>query len=344
MTAQDDASAFIPRAVTEEPVREIARHRLRTACLVFRAADGFEVAIPERLLERAVVIGRAQAPLEWLGQLVGVRGHDGEGSHLLLDAIVRDTGARCEPHFVTSTLESEARTRALAREQYPASVVVGWIHGHVRHGARYSRHDFKNQATWTDPDSIGVVIDPWDPELLAVYRGPRGERLTLVRSPEGDAPAGAPEPPCSPTTPPAPRRPRRRGAGGGRFRALSRTVLRTFAAGAVVAWMAHTELRLAAIEPQGSAATVRSATRVLSREARVHVRRDAASEGAADAGVDACHDGGPSADVSGEVRAADASPDALSGRASADAHPTKNVTPRRNDRPTRGMNPPETTR
>lgn len=172
--------AFHARGVREEPTWELDRTEARTAHRVFRAADGFEVSVPERLLKRAVAIGESNAPLEWIGQLVGTRYRDGRGRHAVVEAVVQDLAAKREPHFVTSTHDSEGRTKALAREQFPDAVVLGWIHGHVRHGVRYSRRDFENQATWTDPDSIGIVVDPWNPDLLAVYRGPAGELLTLV--------------------------------------------------------------------------------------------------------------------------------------------------------------------
>lgn len=171
---------FHARSVREEPIWEQDRTEARTAHRVFRAADGFEVSVPERLLKRAVAIGESNAPLEWIGQLVGTRYRDALGRHAVVEAVVQDLAAKREPHFVTSTHDSEGRTKALAREQFPDAVVLGWIHGHVRHGVRYSRRDFENQATWTDPDSIGIVVDPWSPDLLAVYRGPAGELLTLV--------------------------------------------------------------------------------------------------------------------------------------------------------------------
>ncbi len=227
---------FCPRAVREEPVREVGRDEIRTAHLVFHGADGFEVAIPERLLARAIAIGKAHAPLEWLGQLVGLRCLDAGGPHVVIEAIVQDVGARREPHFVTSTVESEARTRALAREQFPDAVVVGWIHGHVRHGAQYSRHDFKNQATWTDPNSIGVVVDPWDDRRLAVYRGPKGERLTQQMrpaQPHATAPDASTDPPTS----------RRR-----RARRIARQLLIVAAAIVVGGWMGRNEARMSVLE------------------------------------------------------------------------------------------------
>lgn len=230
------ANDFCPRAVREEPIHEVGRDELRTAHLVFRGADGFEVAIPERLLARAIAIGEAHAPLEWLGQLVGLRCLDAGGPHVVIEAIVQDMGARREPHFVTSTVESEARTRALAREQFPDAVVVGWIHGHVRHGAQYSRHDFKNQATWTDPNSIGVVVDPWDDRRLAVYRGPKGERLTQQTrpaQPHATAPDESSDPPTS----------RRR-----LTRRLARHLPVVAAALVVGGWMGRTEARVCALE------------------------------------------------------------------------------------------------
>lgn len=171
---------LVPRRVVEETVHAVPRDAARGAHRVFRAGDGFEVSIPESVLQRAVTFGRAQAPLEWLGLLVGRRCEDARGRHTLLLGVVRDVEASGERHFVTSTLESEGRIRALIREQFPDCVTLGWIHGHVRHGAAYSSFDFRCQATWSDADSLGVVVDPWDEKLLAVYRGPRGERLREV--------------------------------------------------------------------------------------------------------------------------------------------------------------------
>lgn len=240
-------NTFLPRGVREEPVRELARGEARTSHLVFRAADGFEVAIPERVVSRAVAIGESHAPLEWLGQLVGSRYRDGRGHHLLIEAVVRDVDAKREPHFVSSTPASEGRTRALAREQYPDAVVVGWIHGHVRHGARYSRHDFKNQATWTDPDSIGIVVDPWDPVRLAVYRGPTGELLSrVVEDGAGRRDAStrcelAPMPVAKrdPTVPVDRKK---------RVRRAARSLPLTAAAFAVGVWMGRTEAHVASFE------------------------------------------------------------------------------------------------
>lgn len=178
---------LVPRRIVEETVHVAPRDAARDARRVFRAGDGFEVSIPESVLERAVTFGRAQAPLEWLGLIVGQRCEDARGRHALVLGVVRDVDASGERHFVASSLESEGRIRALVREQFPDCVTLGWIHGHVRHGAAYSSFDFKCQATWTDADSLGIVVDPWDETTrLAVYRGPKGERLHAVVS---DAPA-----------------------------------------------------------------------------------------------------------------------------------------------------------
>lgn len=239
---------FVPRGVREEPVKVLPRREARTAHIVFRAVDGFEVAIPERLLSRAIAIGRSHAPLEWLGQLVGSRYRDEEGAHVVIDAVVRDVDARAEPHFVTSTIASEGRTRALAREQYPDAVVVGWIHGHIRHGAHYSRHDFTNQATWTDPDSIGIVVDPWDPKRLAVYRGPRGERLTLVANGKERVRRVSESPSPEPTATPSKRRGKGRQGWSMTLRACAIWLLSEVASYTTGAWMGRVEARIRAFE------------------------------------------------------------------------------------------------
>ena len=246
---------FSPRGVREEPVRELCRREARTSHLVFRAVDGFEVALPARLLARAVAIGEAHAPLEWLGQLVGTRYRDDEGAHVVIEAAVRDVDARCEPHLVTSTPASEGRTRALVRAQYPDAVVVGWIHGHIRHGAQYSRQDFVNQATWSDPDSIGIVVDPWDPTRLAVYRGPAGERLALVPEGPGRIVRGSP---ISSPGPDAPSKVRSRRGHGWRamLQAAAVWFLSEIASYTTGVWMGRVEARIRAFERQLHAAKI----------------------------------------------------------------------------------------
>lgn len=184
---REDGTGFRPVGLVAESVSAVDRATARAGYRVFRGAAGFEAAIPEQVVERMLALGHAAAPLEWLGLVVGRVGQDARGRHVVVLGVVPDPNALAELHFVQSTVASESETRSRARALYPDGVVVGWVHGHVRHGAQYSPTDRENQATWRQEHSLGIVVDPWDPRELAVYRGPQCELL----APATDREAGA---------------------------------------------------------------------------------------------------------------------------------------------------------
>lgn len=204
MSAPQGDSGFRPRGRIEEPVHAVDRDAARGAHRRFRAADGFEAILAEQVLERALAIGRAREPMEWVGLLVGRVCEDARGRYALVLGMVLDRGAVAGRHDVRTTPESEAATRQLARELFPDCVTLGWIHGHIRHGARYSGVDRENQRSWRQPHAIGIVVDPWSTELLAVYRGPGSEELRpvpdLAPAPLRPVAALAPARPAAPRT------------------------------------------------------------------------------------------------------------------------------------------------
>lgn len=183
-------TGFRPRGRVEEPVHAVDRDAVRTAWRSFHATDGFEALVAEQIVEQAVAIGRAREPMEWMGLLVGRVCEDARGRYVCILGMVLDRDAKTGRHNVRSTLESEAATRALASELFPDCVAIGWIHGHIRHGASFSGVDRENQRSWRQPHAVGIVVDPWSPEILAVYRGPESERLVPVAA-NGPRPTGA---------------------------------------------------------------------------------------------------------------------------------------------------------
>ena len=196
-------STFRPLGVVEERVCRKDRARARTGYVVYKGTTGFEVAIPETVLERIRLFGEKAAPKEWYGILVGRLYDDAAGRHVVVVGAVPDPDADASPGFVRTCFDSELRTRTSASLLYPDGVPVGWVHGHVRFGARYSPTDFRNQATWTQPHSVGIVVDPFTEPGLGVYRGPEGELLELARPepPAAVAPtadAAVPAGPCAP--------------------------------------------------------------------------------------------------------------------------------------------------
>lgn len=245
---------FSPIAVVEEHVCAIPREEARAGYRVFRGRDGFEVAIPEHVVERVLACGRHAAPQEWFGLVVGRVHEDDRGRHVVVLGIVPDPEARAEHGFVETSTTSEFRTRTSARLLYPDGIVIGWIHGHVEHGARYSATDRRTQATWTQPHSLGIVVDPWDANEIAVYRGPECEELSLV-------PCGSRRD-VRPTTgtPPAKSVARRRPFVVGTIVGPSRTI---------AAIMAVVALGIIAFDQRGSIRVARAALRAERAELRL---------------------------------------------------------------------------
>lgn len=230
----DPDDGFVPLGVVEVPVLRRPRLDARSAHRVFRGTDGIEVAIPESVIGRLLAFARNAAPNEWLGLVVGQRCEDTRGEHLLVLGLVPDCLARADRGRVETTHASEHETRSLARTLYPDAILLGWVHSHVRCGVTFSSTDRATQATWRERYSLGIVVDPWDPRVLTVYRGPESEALTAIpmkATAPREQPPVAIAPRIEPPTTPAPPRPRRRGllpltcllALGVAFAALQRT-------------------------------------------------------------------------------------------------------------------------
>lgn len=192
-----EAVAFRPRARRRAAAEVVARADARRGYRVFADADRFEAALPCAVVEQMLALGRRARPVEWLGLLVGRVCVDEAGPHVVVCGVVLDEGAEAGPHTVASTPASEAATRTRARALFPEARPLGWVHGHLAHGAVFSEVDRRNQATWGEAHALGVVVDPWSTPHIAVYRGPGSTLLREV---------------AAPTSPRAPApRPRRRG-------------------------------------------------------------------------------------------------------------------------------------
>lgn len=178
--ADEADDGFTPVGTAAEPVSMVPPSVARSGYLVYRAKDGFEAAVPASLVDRCVAWGRKAAPNEWYGLLVGKLCEHGGLRHVVVLGVVPDPGADGGPSSVRTTSDSEFRTRMSAGVLFPDGIVLGWAHGHLRHGVRFSSVDRSNQRTWTQPHSLGIVVDPWHPERVSVYRGPGSELLTLV--------------------------------------------------------------------------------------------------------------------------------------------------------------------
>lgn len=178
---------LISRRKDELPIRD--RRDSRSDHLVFRAEDGFEVALPARVVEELHDLGRRAAPREFLGLVYGTLAEDSVGTHAVVSGIMPVEGADATEVTVASTPSAAAAAEEAAERLFPRSRRLGWAHSHPRYGPCFSNVDRANQATYLSPTALGIVVDPWckADRGLAVYRGPKSERMSLVRmTPERD--------------------------------------------------------------------------------------------------------------------------------------------------------------
>jgi proteasome lid subunit RPN8/RPN11 len=176
--AQD--RSFVALCVREPKVHDIDRSAARAHVRVFRSSDGFEAAFRESVVERCREFARNAAPNEWYGVLLGRLCKDDGGRHVVVEGIVPDPDCLAGPGYFETTPESELRTRMTSDALFPDCVLLGWVHSHPHGCIRFSNVDLQNQAQWSSPDSLGVVIDPFGAADIGVYRGPQSELLEQV--------------------------------------------------------------------------------------------------------------------------------------------------------------------
>lgn len=191
---ESDTGGFTVVGAAPEPLHPLTPESARTGYLLFRGDDGFEVAIPDSLVERALAWGRQAAPNEWHGLVYGKLCEHVGARHVVVLGVVPDIEALAKPSYVETTDGSEFRTRLSGRVLFPDGIPLGWIHGHVRHGVRFSSTDLATQRSWTQPHALGIVVDPWNRQRLSVYRGPQSELLTRVHMPSDAVGPASPAP------------------------------------------------------------------------------------------------------------------------------------------------------
>lgn len=167
------------RACARIPHRD--RFGLRDRHVVFHDRDDFDIVLPDHVVDQLHALARRAAPREFLGVVYGLVFQDCLGRFALVAGIVPIDDATATEDSVASTPSGAVAAESLAERLYPGSQRLGWAHSHPRLGTRYSITDEQNQATYSSPDAVGIVVDPWctTDRGLGVYRGPRSVRLDI---------------------------------------------------------------------------------------------------------------------------------------------------------------------
>ena len=139
--------------------------------IAFRA-DDLDVYVLTDVASRARQWARNALPRETGGLLAGRILRDNAGRYAVVTGIAcAPAGAGGMGRFVLSPEETDLLRRALARD-HPSADVVGWWHSHTAPSA-FSPTDRANQAIWTDPRSVGLLVFAEGTPWAAVYVGPQ---------------------------------------------------------------------------------------------------------------------------------------------------------------------------
>lgn len=143
--------------------------------------DGFACFIHTQALFFMARWGQQALPSETIGRLAGRVCVDSQGEYVLIEKAVLNRVARQGDAFVNSDVPAQEKVRQELERECRALEPVGWWHTHTCGiGLFYSSTDRQNQATWSDENSIGIVLDPeLETEGLRVFRGPLCAELTF---------------------------------------------------------------------------------------------------------------------------------------------------------------------
>ena len=129
--------------------------------------------------------GREAGNKEIIGRLGGRACLDELGEYVLIERASLTRRAESTLSTVVANVDAQGRARRDFEERCPAFDACGWWHTHVHLEPFYSSTDRQNQATWTDPRAIGLVLSTTLlGDGLKVFRGPDAEPLRMTRGSE----------------------------------------------------------------------------------------------------------------------------------------------------------------
>lgn len=151
--------------------------------------DGRRVFIHREVLDDLAALERAEHPRESAGLLFGRIFTDGTHQCALVRHLIRPLQGEVIGTQATVTITAAGSSGMSARAQrwYPCADAVGWAHTHPTFNAYFSGTDRAEQAVWTSPASVGLVMSGLESAQppFEVYVGPESEPTAIV----GDAPA-----------------------------------------------------------------------------------------------------------------------------------------------------------
>lgn len=151
-----------------------------------RTEDGRRIFLHRDVLTDLEMLERREHPDETAGLLFGRLFTDGRSPCALVSHLVWPEPGEVvgTPATVTITPEGSTGMARRANERHPCADPVGWAHTHPTFAAYFSATDRAEQAVWTEPASVGLVLSGLDDAepLYAVFVGADSSLSEPVRS------------------------------------------------------------------------------------------------------------------------------------------------------------------
>ena len=152
--------------------------------LTFADVDGFQCFVHVEVVRQIATWGQRAGENEVIGRLGGRNCTDGQGAYVLIERAILNRKAQGGGAHVDADIAAQEHGRRAFERQCPAYDIEGWFHTHRSGPLFYSEPDRRNQATWTQPNSIGIVVNASLEGELKVFRGPDSSELELTRAPK----------------------------------------------------------------------------------------------------------------------------------------------------------------
>ena len=191
----------------EPPLRPVPSNSRYTE---FETADGRRTFIHQEVLFDLAELERDEHPNESAGLLFGRTFTDGANQCTLVRHLIRPEPGEVIGSVATVTITADGSNQMSQRAQecYPCADAVGWAHTHPTFNAYFSGTDRAEQAIWTAPASVGLVISGLagaDPPY-EVFVGPDSAPTQRAEPPISHRRIGPPPPPARRRVAPAPDR------------------------------------------------------------------------------------------------------------------------------------------
>lgn len=144
--------------------------------------DGFDCFVSFKCILRMAAWGRAAGENEVIGRLGGRLCTDSRGIYVIIEDASLNHTAVGTPGSVVADGTSQEHGRIEFEKRCRPFDLNGWWHTHPGNiGLFFSGPDRRNQATWTDANSIGIVVNPdLRGDVIKVFRGPQCSELKPV--------------------------------------------------------------------------------------------------------------------------------------------------------------------